>query len=110
MLLTRLWQTTHSHVFIADCFNLRAISYRHEINVKEKKIESSLHKRIFFAQQYFINVGIFLRIGQRIESGVQLVKHTDDFHGSFGVGINGAVVAEADDSGEQQSNAVESFR
>ena len=38
---------------------------------------------------YFIDVGVLSGVGEDVESGIQLVKHSHDFHNSVGTGIAG---------------------
>jgi len=59
---------------------------------------------------YLVDVWVFLRVGEHVESRVELVEHPDDFHGAFRVRVTGTIVAEADYAGKQQCHALEPFR
>lgn len=59
---------------------------------------------------HLVDVWVFLRVGEHVESRVELVEHPDDFHGAFRVRVTGTVVAEADYTGKQQCHALEPFR
>lgn len=53
------------------------------------------------------NVRNAFRIAQSIEYGVQLVQHVDDFHGSFCVGVLGAILRKSNNAGEEEGDKVE---
>lgn len=59
---------------------------------------------------YLVDVWVFLRVSEHVESRVELVEHPNDFHGAFRVRVTGTVVAEADYAGKQQRHAFEPLR
>lgn len=59
---------------------------------------------------HLVDVLVFLRVGEHVECRVELVEHPDDLHGAFRVRVTRTVVAEADYTGKQQRDALESFR
>jgi len=59
---------------------------------------------------YLVDIWVFLRIGEHVESRVELVEHPDNFHGAFRVRVTRTIVTESDYAGKQQCHALEPFR
>lgn len=83
----------------------------HAPRVRRARLGQSADGHVFVTDGLdLVHVRILLRVGENVESSVQLVQHLNDLHGAGGVRVGGAVVAEADDAGEEEGDTVVPLR
>lgn len=80
------------------------------VSTWDKINDETLKGVIYLFANNLVNVGIFARVSEGVEEGVDFVEHIDDMHRTLGVRVRSAVGAEADDAGEEESHAVVSAR